>query len=313
MAANFYSELESAYSLLDIEENFGDEFFADGDWGILDSNESFTCSICNKTLKTERGLKRHVGKHSEGKDVPVMDVKCWKNLVQAAVDKIIEKDLQSDEILCELRSFNSFNIDSECMLLNLSSTTCIPYVFDLEKFFPMFYKVVTRIDSFHGLSKDASLVVGFELANHIIAYYKEQKSSNVTTPNESINLDLTERDLSVVTYIAGYVFSNLYRRMRKSPKWQSSLVQQKLSLLKSGKIEVTENSLYSLVKCRDRGGLWYVSNDVISIFETAEKEFRFQTKDFKSKIPYDDIVAAVINVRSVQSSIRALESHASCD
>ena len=63
MATNFYSELESAYSLLDIEENIGEDLFVDDHWDELASHDTFLCSVCGKLLKTRRGLERHEDKH----------------------------------------------------------------------------------------------------------------------------------------------------------------------------------------------------------------------------------------------------------
>ena len=41
MAANFYSELETNYSLLDIEENVVEDLFVDDLWDELTPQETF--------------------------------------------------------------------------------------------------------------------------------------------------------------------------------------------------------------------------------------------------------------------------------
>ena len=322
MATNFYSELESAYSLLDIEENIGEDLFVDDPWDELASHKTFSCSICGKMFKTKRGLDRHEGNHRAVHSVEIMDVTSWHNLIKTAVDKIVDEDLQSDEILEELKAF-TIKSEDNCLL---HFHDCIGYVFSLEKFYPMFYRVVTQIGSIQGLSRTASIVVGFELANHVIAYYKSLKEVQQSTLTSKSSLGLvggltsdhktilSERDVSVVVYIGGYIFSNLYRRLRKVP-CQSDLIQQKLLLLKAGKIEImNENDTrYALVKCRDRGGLWYVSDDVINILIEAEKEFQYRTKGFTVKIIYDDIVKNVIDIDMVQSSMKNMESLYSFD
>ena len=53
MAANYFSELESAYSSLNIEDNIDDNVFTDFDLEETSSQESLVCSICAKTLKTK--------------------------------------------------------------------------------------------------------------------------------------------------------------------------------------------------------------------------------------------------------------------
>ena len=178
-------------------------------------------------------------------------------------------------------------------------------------FYPMFYNIVTRKDSIHGLSKDSTVVVGFEMANQVITYYKN-KSIQISPPPSSCSL--SDRDVAVVVYVSGYVFSNLYRRLRKSHKWNTDSVQMKLSLLRAGKIEPNDNdSRYALIKCRDRGGLWYVNDDVIHIFVEAEKEFRCKSKGFLTKLPFENIVATICNAVTVKSSMKNLSESVAVD
>ena len=99
--------------------------------------------------------------------------------------------------------------------------------------------------------------------------------------------ELAERELQVVVYISGYIFGNLYRHIRRSTSWQLPSLQQKLSLLKAGKIDaVDSDDRYKLVKSRDRGGLWYVSDDIIVIMTEAEKVFKHLTGSLAHKISY---------------------------
>lgn len=70
---------------------------------------------------------------------------------------------------------------------------------------------------------------------------------------------------------------------------------------------------YNLVRCRDRGGLWYVRNDVIVIFSETEKEFQRRTQGFFTKIPFDEITKAVVSLDIVQSSLKDLQSLSSCE
>ena len=60
MTANFCSDLESMYSLLDIEENT-DRLFDDIFVGEF-SPEVFIY-ICGKSLKNAKGMKRHRERH----------------------------------------------------------------------------------------------------------------------------------------------------------------------------------------------------------------------------------------------------------
>ena len=88
---------------------------------------------------------------------------------------------------------------------------------------------------------------------------------------------LSDREVAIVVYIGGYVFGELYRRIRKYKAWASDLSQQKLVLFKAGKVEPEDGDQNRLVKYRDRGGSWYVSCDVINIFIQTEKTFKSVT------------------------------------
>ena len=316
--ANFYSELESCYTFFDIEENIDDDhdFFitlntedADAELG-----ENFTCDLCKKSLKTERGFKRHKERHAEktsqsSEVLHPLDPPTWKILIQKSINNIVDEDLQSDNILDELKG---------CILSNTEQ--CLPYFSEVmststtlnaEKFYPKFINVVTQIDSISGLSKDSSTVVGFELANLVLAHFKSLKSpeSPATSPEIST---LSDREVAIVVYIGGYVFGELYRRIRKSRAWASDMNQQKLALFKAGKVEPVENDdHYQLVKCRDRGGLWYVSPAVIKIFIETEKAFKLETLNFTIKIDFDKIASVVVSMDDIQTSIRNIED--ACD
>ena len=63
MAANYFSELENAYSLLNIEDDIDDELFSEFDLDEVNLPDSFSCSICNKILKTKRGIERDEDNH----------------------------------------------------------------------------------------------------------------------------------------------------------------------------------------------------------------------------------------------------------
>ena len=248
--ADFYSQILDTYALLDIEDNSDEDDFLCSLVDEIESESIFTCNICGTTLKTERGLNRHKARHEEKKaqsSSKLLDVITWKQLIETSINKIVEEDLQCDSILEELKAFKLNDSDAEQCLPRFADVIS-NNVFDVEKFFPKFYKVVTQLDTICGLTKDCSTVVGFELANHVLADYK--KSSPATTSiSEDRDCDLSEREVAVVVYIAGYVFGQLYRRIRKSKLWESDLCQQKLALFKAGKIEsVDSDDRYRLVK-----------------------------------------------------------------
>ena len=316
--ANFFGALEDCYSSLNIEEEFSgdDDVFLNFNPEEDDTDQEivFTCELCNKSLKTERGFKRHMQLHSEKaaqspEALHPLDPPTWKGLLEKSIKAILDEDLQCDEILNELRSCVVVSdIDSEQSLCHFTMIISM-FASDPEKFYPRFMKAVMQLESICGLSKMSTTDVGLELANQVLAHFKLLKSTKIVGQSEEIPT-LSAREVAIVVYIGGYVFGELYRRIRKSKSWSSHTNQQKLTLFKGGKVdssEVENIDHYQLVRCRDRGGLWFISQDAINIFIQTEKTFKVKTQNFTNKIDYNEIVNAVRGMEEIQSAIANIE------
>ena len=104
---------------------------------------------------------------------------------------------------------------------------------DGETFFPLFYKCVSGEEIvFPRLSRRCSVLLGFEVANYVIA--RLTGSANINNIEGTPAKDLNEKERKKVTYLSGYVFGTLYRRIRRSTN-QSGSPGQYLSLLLSCK------------------------------------------------------------------------------
>ena len=107
---------------------------------------------------------------------------------------------------------------------------------DLEKFYPTFYKCVSSDENaFKNLSRRSSRILGYEVANHVVAhltgsFVKESGSGVELRPNVSF----TEKESDIIKYLSGYVFGTIYRRIRLSKSAQSMLGFQSLSILLAG-------------------------------------------------------------------------------
>ena len=70
--------------------------------------------------------------------------------------------------------FSAFLIDEECIknVHKLISNVVLPFKWDAEKFYPVFYTCVSDAENHFGrsLNKHGSLLLGFELANHVFQY-----------------------------------------------------------------------------------------------------------------------------------------------
>ena len=80
---------------------------------------------------------------------------------------------------------------------------------------------------------------------------------NINNKDGTPAKDLNEKENNIVTYLSGYVFGTLYRRIRRS-KNQSDSTDQYLSLLlscKSTSSEIRQDE--NVVDARNIGGLWH--------------------------------------------------------
>ena len=108
---------------------------------------------------------------------------------------------------------------------------------DVEKFYPSFYKVfVDAEDPFRGLDVNCTRLLGFEIANHILAYI-----TGATYSDDVVHFDcdtkFSAKKKSLIAYLSGYVFGAFYRRIRfsKTAHQDQAYHQQCLSFLVAGK------------------------------------------------------------------------------
>ena len=127
--------------------------------------------------------------------------------------------------------------------------------------------------------------MGYEVANSILAHLNGQHKQDNTNNNTSTVVELNCKEKNIVTYLSGYVFSTLHRRLRRSKKYSEESSVQCLSLLAAGKSlsSVTSSDTEVLVDIKNRGGLWKVNSEVVQIFEVAEKYFRLSVINYPFK------------------------------
>ena len=106
---------------------------------------------------------------------------------------------------------------------------------DGEKFYPFykFYKCVTGEEiTFKNISRRSSVILGFEVANHVLAHLTGStiKESNVDF-YVAANFSKKENNINPISYLSGYVFSTFYRRIKSSKSCQRKFGFQSLSIL----------------------------------------------------------------------------------
>ena len=146
---------------------------------------------------------------------------------------------------------------------------------DTEKFYAKYYAEIPLNSGkyFKGLSRNASTLLSTKVADCMLVYCKQLKTSKDTSLH--LQTVLSDRETAGLQYLGGYVLHNLYKKhgTKKSPE-----SQQAMSILKAGKLEDGCNSqkLVSNLSC---GGLWHITKCSQNIFFRIEHHFRQLSPD----------------------------------
>ena len=202
-----------------------------------------------------------------------------KKLIQLSIDKFEKEQLYPDDILAEIKAYKAMlNITDILVTYSCIREVILQFQGDAEQFYRLFYNCVTKEHCFFkDLSRNCCLLLGFELANHVLAHLNKSSYEGDIIKQKAEKINFSEKDNACIGYLGGYVFGTFYRRIRNSKKWQTTKSQQCLALLLAGKCSPksaeTETSAEKLVNAKNRGGLWTVTAEVLKIFTIAEINF----------------------------------------
>ena len=221
-----------------------------------------------------------------------IDIQRLVGCVAKAATKVVNEGLYPYEIRSELKSFSELVDNRVCILLHekLNIKSINP-----EKFYGFFYsKIVLNSKSFFPmLSESASKVLTTKLADILLCFKKEKEVDVTTTSTRNIS----ERELSGLQYLGGYVMQNLYKKIKNSKKYNCEEYQQSMSILLAGKTSNYDSlKNLKLVSALNRGGLWAITEDIQKIFIVAEKYFSLQVE--RKNIRYINTEDIVKNLMS---------------
>ena len=115
---------------------------------------------------------------------------------------------------------------------------------DAEKFYPTFYKCISENESvFISLLRHCSLLLGFEVANHILAHLGGSSYTREICNSKIDQNQFSKRELASIGYLSGYVFGTVYQRISSSKQWQNAISEQCMSILLAGKISSSDDTL----------------------------------------------------------------------
>ena len=116
-----------------------------------------------------------------------------------------------------------------------------------EKFYPSFFNYVQKSEClFTRLSKNSSLFLGFDQANHIVAFLSQKTFSDISA------VEFAQKEKAIICYLGGYEFATLSRRIRNSKNWNSKASQDNLKIVIAGKALNGHDDL-TFVDIKDRG------------------------------------------------------------
>ena len=82
---------------------------------------------------------------------------------------------------------------------------------DTEKLYPQIYKLFSQAKNYKSLSHDCSLLLTFDVVNEILAHVTGAKiHSDILVCENTYISTLTEKDISITSYLSGYVFGTFY-------------------------------------------------------------------------------------------------------
>ena len=280
----------------------------------------FSCDECDKVCKTTRGLTRHKDAiHKEAVCGPSVSGKLlvtpesllhplyFKKYVNQSAAKLAIDECYSERLRKEFGVYSIGSDDADVSYQFIKD--CITnYKGDAEKFYPSFYKCVSSKEIvFKNLSRRASVILGFEVANLVLSHLTGAIVQDHAVDFSSC-INFSKKEFSVIKYLGGYVFGTLDRRIKRSKHCQSQFSLQCIHLLTAGKSSCELDATNVLVQAKDRGGLWTVNAEVLEIFCAVETHFRHVTNCAHRNIDSQKMVSELLRNSSVLCNFNKLRN-----
>ena len=284
----------------------------------------FACQFCKKICKSRRGLSRHMNTKHPADTPPEMLPKrrpsAYERLPIALFQQFVaNSDLKLSQDACystkTCQQYVDYKLSYNAACDTFDFLTDLIYNFkgNAEKFYPQFYKINSEYKMFPNLTKRASVILGCEVANLVLAHLCNAEVKENHVDFSSNNNTFTKKENSIIRYLAGYVISTVYRRLRRSKSTLSQLGSQSLDLKLAGKSSSENDDSEIFIKARDRGGLWYVTDEIFQIFVNVESVFRQTTSAVSRNIDSKAMVSTLLTNTSVLCNFSKLMSSCSVE
>ena len=141
-----------------------------------------------------------------------------------------------------------------------------------EKFLSSYYAYVVKFgfQMLVEVKEYTSKIILIKLADSLYTRHQKKQRKEV----EETSHNLSDRQLAGLQYLSGYVIHKLYKKSKNCKAWSSPENQIKQHILKTCREEdQNKQTNQKLLSTVNRGGLWYVCEEIQKILVISEKYF----------------------------------------
>ena len=276
----FPYNFEIALSFIDENEAAMEEEIADA-VSEISGEKNFPCESCDKICKSKGGLTRHKNaKHGNrstaGKDnVSSSNISLTKESLKSIVDKVKRK-IKDDTFWDSEMTSNMASITSNDSLYNeiLPIYERFCRKINQDSFLTDFYELIPNSSCLlQSENKQLCSLIMILIPDHLVSLSKgvcnindqELAIASTSSAQTEICSRLDENEHGPLSYIAGYVLSNLKRKSKNKSNDELQIVLE--HMINSG----LENAY---IEARSRGGLVTPCEDLVKLLEVVEILFR---------------------------------------
>ena len=245
---------------------------------VMAGEKEFPCVNCDKICKSKAGLTRHVNaKHGE-------KAHGGKEALSSSIASLTEAELASivDKIKAKITKDGFWDSEITTYLEAVKSTkTLFDHILPIYRqfcrkrnqdvFLTDFYELIpTSCQLLQCDNQQLCSLVMISIPDHLVSLFKKRQQHPAIEQNRVSELSETER--GPLSYIAGYVLSQLRKK----------LSNDELQLLLHSMMCPSSENTY--IESRSRGGLVTPCNDLVQILEVVEIVFRQFTANESSVV-----------------------------
>ena len=220
------------------------------------------------------------------KKVQTFDINKLKVIIKDSLIKLSIDSCFSDKVRDVFKSFKIEEseegpADIMCVVQNCKGNP--------ELFFNDIFKCCSSSNYF---TEKLGQCLGALLIQDVSLHLMKHLSDNTQEVNNSKKISMTEKERFGLQYLGGYVSHRIHKKLRNSKEWHSQYSTSCMAILRAGKCDSDDTQI--LVNVKNRGGLWWLTDNAQKLFENVEDLFRQSTSVFKTKIQYDQLTLQIL-------------------